>query len=151
MNRLSYQWSGSASPLMAGVARKKIAFRRVFPNWLKRTAASGFWMCTAALLTAQSISRIPLPNDGQVVKIQSSSLSNEPRLNNLNIFWLNGVVSHFEEQMVSEELAAKISYPVKLISNGSLCQSDDGNCYKEVDYIKAFFNRFGNQLTGRGI
>ncbi|WP_413167921.1 hypothetical protein ACL6C3_14555 [Capilliphycus salinus ALCB114379] len=102
------------------------------------------------VLITQYISRVSLPNDGQVVTVQSSNPSNGQTLNDPNIFWLNGVVSLFEERTISQELAARFYHPVQLIRNGSLCQADDGNCYKEVDYIKAFVNRFGNQLIGRG-
>ncbi|MBD2483837.1 hypothetical protein H6G57_17660 [Planktothrix sp. FACHB-1365] len=102
------------------------------------------------MLTTQLISRIPLPNDGKVVEIQPSHLLNKPKLNHLKIFSINGVVNYNEERKISRQLATTLPYPVKLISNGSLCQADDGNCSKSADYIKAFLNRFGNLLTGRG-
>lgn len=154
MELLTYEWTDSPSALRVEAPKTKPAFHQVLANGLKRTVTSSFWICTLALLTTQFISRVPLPNDGQVVNIPSSSLSNESRLNNLDIVWINGVVSYAEEQVVSnlivKELAPEISDTVKLISNGSLCQDEDGNCSKGFDYIKAFLNRFGNPLTGRG-
>ena len=154
MNSLTYEWTDSASALRVEVPKTKPTFHKVLANGLKRTVTSGFWICTLALLTTQFISRVPLPNDGQVVNIPSSSLSDQPKLNNSTVFWLNGVVSSAEEEVVSnliiKELTPKIADTVTLISNGSLCQDEDGNCSKGVDYIKAFLNRFGNELTGRG-
>lgn len=150
MNSLSYRWNDPASAVMTGVPRKKIALHPFFPQWLKKTAVSTVWLCTVALLTTQSISRIPFPNDGQVREISPSHLSNEPRLNNQNMFWINGVVNAAEEEEIVDYISAMSSNPVKLISNGSLCQEKDGNCSKITDYLKAFLNRFGNQVTGRG-
>ncbi len=136
--------------LMPRAARRKLSFPRFFPIGFSRAAVSAFWICTAALLTTQAISRVPFPEDGQVVTIQSSTLGSDTGLTHRKIFLLNGVIKNFENQSRAVTLAAKTPYPVTLIKNGSWCQTSSENCRKSLDYFKAFLNRFGNRWTGRG-
>lgn len=99
---------------------------------------------------SQTISWIYFPKDGDTNTVITSNVDGENFTTRTKIFFIHGIIRNNYDEQFALVLSERILQPVTIIHNGSSCADNVTKCRKIGDFTKAFFNRFGNRLTGRG-
>ncbi|MGB3691701.1 MAG: hypothetical protein WA865_21655 [Spirulinaceae cyanobacterium] len=102
------------------------------------------------ILFSQVFSHFSFANDGKVIRIPAENLAEHGLTPTSQIFFIHGIVKDDINQRFGVELSKKINSTITVINNGSSCRNNDSSCRKLGDFSKAFLNRFGNRLLGRG-
>lgn len=100
------------------------------------------------LICTNAISRWTFVDDGKVVEYNASTRS--PQTSSTQIFLIHSNINNSADKKFAQRLSQQINHPITMINNGSACGSDQNQCLNLGDYSKAFLNRFGNRVTGRG-